>query len=280
MRFVILHYHIFKNAGSTIENILDAYFGERFCRLDTPDPNACISNSAVLSHLESNPQIGAISSHQIRHPVPMAPGFLFFDLCFLRDPLDRIGSIYHYLREKPVENDPLSDLAIRCDLRDFIIRVMEHMPQYVDNVQVNLLANGTSGYRSPSQQDFDCAVERMLDTSFLGVVDCFDESLVAGQYLLNPVFPGFDCAQPPVNASQRLGESFSSRLSSMEESCGEQVFAELQRLNALDSELVSRARAEVARRLEMVPDASIRWLKRKKQLPSDQTSVQQNVSNG
>ena len=37
MRFVILHYHILKNAGSTIEEALDHSFGERFERLDSVD---------------------------------------------------------------------------------------------------------------------------------------------------------------------------------------------------------------------------------------------------
>ena len=36
MRLVILHYHIFKNAGSTIEDILDHSFGERFASWTRP----------------------------------------------------------------------------------------------------------------------------------------------------------------------------------------------------------------------------------------------------
>ena len=260
MRFVILHYHFFKNAGSTIENILDEYFGERFCRLDTPDPQACLSNADLLSHVETHENLCAVASHQIRHPVPTAPGFVFFDLCFLRDPLDRIGSIYYYLREKPGEGNVLSDLATRYELRDFLIFVMEHLPHYVNDVQVNLLANGGQGHERPSREDLDCAIRRTLETSFLGVVDCFYESLIAGQYLLNPVFPGFDCAQLPVNISNRAGDTLASRMSAMKEACGDQVFSELLRLNALDSELVRLARAEVRRRFALVPDGPERLL--------------------
>jgi len=36
MRLVILHYHIFKNAGSTIEEIFGPQLWRRFARLDTP----------------------------------------------------------------------------------------------------------------------------------------------------------------------------------------------------------------------------------------------------
>src|SRR5258708_954427 len=167
MRFVILHYHIFKNAGSTIENILDEYFGERFCRVDTADHDACFSNGALLSHLHDYPHLSAVSSHQIRYPVPTAPGFLFFDLCFLRDPLDRIGSTYYYLREKPSEADPLSEIANRYELGDFVMRAVERMPHSVSDAQVDLLANGGSRHGNPSRKDLDRALHRMFDTSFL-----------------------------------------------------------------------------------------------------------------
>ena len=37
MRFVILHYHVLKNAGSTVEEILERSFRGKFSRLDTTD---------------------------------------------------------------------------------------------------------------------------------------------------------------------------------------------------------------------------------------------------
>ncbi len=82
MRSVILHYHIYKNAGMSIEETLDRNFGERFCRLDTDDPNGHVTNDDLLAYLNRNAHVQAISSHQIRYPIPAAPGIFFFDLCF------------------------------------------------------------------------------------------------------------------------------------------------------------------------------------------------------
>jgi hypothetical protein len=254
MRFVVLHYHIFKNAGSTIENMLDRNFGERFCRLDTADPDGKLSNDVLLSYLRTNSRIEAFSSHHLRHPVPAAQGFLFFDLCFLRDPLDRIRSIYDYLREKPRPGDPVSDLAGKWRLPEFIPRVIETMPFQVNDVQVNLLANAGDYDHPPGQIDFDRAVKRMLETAWLGVVDQFNESIVGGRNLLEPVFPGLVCAVQPVNASRVLDDALQLRLLKFEKACGSRVYDELVRLNALDHELLRRARSEVTRRFNLAPD--------------------------
>ena len=102
--------------------------------------------------------------------MPCVPGFLFFDVCFLRDPLDRIRSMYDYFREKPVEGDPMSDFGNRLPLGGFVAKLIEEMPWYIHDAQVNLLANGIAN-DIPEPGDFDRAVSKMLRTSFLGVVD-------------------------------------------------------------------------------------------------------------
>jgi hypothetical protein len=250
MRFVILHYHFLKNAGMTIEDMLHRSFGSGFRSIDTPDRDGHVSTETVLSLLDQNPLLKAISSHQIRYPVPQVPGVLFFDLCFLRDPLDRIRSTYDYFREKPSPGDPVSDFATALPLGQFIRRLIDKMPWHVNDGQVNLLANGIAD-DPPTQQDFDRAVSKMLQTSFLGVVDCFERSLVAGQHFLRPVFPELNCAAEATNATAGLGGTLEKRVAGVREACDAEVYAELLRLNAFDSKLVDLARAEVERRFKV-----------------------------
>jgi hypothetical protein len=254
MRFVLLHYHFLKNAGSTIENILDHNFGERFARVDTPERSGHFTNAALLEFLEGRPEVAAVSSHQIRHPLPEARGYLFFDLCFLRDPIDRIRSMYDYFRQKPAAGDPLSDLANRSDLGEFITCLVERFREEVTNVQVALLAHGGVDEHPPDQQDFKAALERVLDTAFLGVVDRFNQSLIAGRHWLDPVFPALDCTYAAANVSGGMEGSVAARRRKLRDACGRRVYRELVKLNALDCELVRRARAEVRRRLALVPE--------------------------
>ena len=247
MRFVILHYHFLKNAGMSIESMLHRSFGSFFSSIDTPERDGHISPDELLPHLRAHPQLRAISSHQIRYPVPCAPGFLFFDVCFLRDPLDRIRSMYDYFREKPSPGDPVSDFANAHPLGEFAASLIREMPWYVSDAQVNLLANGIAN-DVPAPGDFDRAAAKMLRTSFLGVVDCFEESLRAGQHFLQPVFPTLDCTPETENVSSGGDGTVADRIAMLREACRPDVFEELIRINSGDAKLVELARAEVHRR--------------------------------
>ena len=120
---------------------------------------------------------------------------MFYDLCFLRDPIDRIRSTYDYFRIKPQDGDPVSDMANRANEAEFVAHLIENYPWMVNDVQVNLLANGLINDQPQGAQDLERATARMLETSFLGVVDQFHESIIAGQHALRIVFPNLNCAQ-------------------------------------------------------------------------------------
>jgi hypothetical protein len=254
MRPVLLHYHILKNGGSSIIEILRRSYWGTFSEFDLEDRDAEIKPPDLIAFLERNPRVNAFSSHQIFYPLPQVPGFLFFDICFLRDPIDRIRSIYDYFRGRPIEGDPIRQLANDHTLGDFVRRLVEEMPWTVNDVQVNLLANGLVHDQPRGVSDLDVAARRMLDTSFLGVVDRYNESLVAGQHGLSALFPGLNCVQAPVNDSAAPGLTFEQRQEQFRNSCDGGVYAELLRLNEMDLELLRRARDEVRRRFELVPD--------------------------
>jgi hypothetical protein len=259
-RCVLLHYHFFKNAGTTIEEILAQSFGH-FARLDNADPDRPISNAELLEFLERDPRIEAVSSHHIHYPMPRAKGFLFFDICVLRDPLERVRSMYDYFREKSFPGYSLSDLANRTGPGEFLAELVERAPFHVNDVQVNLLANGEWDH-PPQEDDLERATRRMRTASFLGVVDRFAESLVAAEYALRPVFPTLDCAQPAANVSPRPRPP-------LEEICDPSIYRKLRELNRLDTELLERARAEAMRRFEATPDAEERLRRLEKRIGDD-----------
>ena len=224
LRFVLLHYHILKNAGTTIEAMLERSFGKRFCSIDHQhERDAHFRNDSLLSLIGADPDLKAVSSHQIRYPVPTVRGYIFFDLCFLRDPIDRIRSTYDYFREKPSAGDPVSQFANELPLGDFIARLIEEMPWYMNDIQVNLLSNGIVN-DCPCSQDLDRATARMLRMAFPGVVENISESLVAGQYFLQPIFPELNCAALAQNVSNAFGVALSEKLARVKDACEKKVF--------------------------------------------------------
>ena len=243
MRFVILHYHILKNAGSTIEEALDRSFGERFQRLASTHRDHTITTAQLLEFAKTNPNLEALSSHQIRYPMPETRGILFFDICFLRDPIDRVRSMYDYFRKRPADGDPVSELANLTEPADFVEGMVKDFPLQIRNVQVNLIAaEGDSD--EPTEADLELATARMMEATVPGVVDMFDESVAAGQYRLRTIFPRIDFAHEPVNVSDQRSV------------CDPRVWDELIAMNELDLKLVERVRQEVRRRRKIEPSTT------------------------
>jgi hypothetical protein len=250
MRCVILHYHIFKNAGSTVEDILANTFFERFARYDSPDFDHVVTQEEIVEYVERDPNLQAFSSHQIRYPMPAKAGFLFFDWCVLRDPIERLRSTYQYFRKKPAPGEPASELANRYPPGEWAARMVREYPYRINDVQVDMLSRGNND-DPPDEADLVRATERMRAISMLGVVDCFQQSLIAGQYFLRPVFPTLAIGQQAANVTEGKGITLA-------EACEPEIYAELMRLNALDIRLLELAREEVMRRFAMVPDGAER----------------------
>src|SRR5260370_39020588 len=89
-RQVILHYHIFKNAGTTVEPILKNNFRARFARFDSDDYNSTVSNESLLEFLAVHSDVVAITSHHLRPPKPLDDHFVVHDILFLRHPVARL----------------------------------------------------------------------------------------------------------------------------------------------------------------------------------------------
>jgi len=244
-RWVILHHHIFKNAGSTVDFALKRAFNGRFATIHGPTPDSVLRHSDVLRFLCAHPDVAAVSSHHLTYPKPSQPGWVFFDLCFFRDPLLRLWSMYRYLRRAESAGE-LGDLAKSMAPGAFFELLIEERPHLVNDVQVNILANGGAYTRPPSPADLDAAVATLGQISILGVVELFDQSLVAAEYFLQPAFARLQFHYVRQNASP-------AARSGLREEIGEGLYGHLRDMNRLDYRLLDLARQEVLRRYALVP---------------------------
>jgi hypothetical protein len=181
---------------------------------------------------------------------------ILFDLCFLRDPIQRLWSVYKYLCR--VESfDELSARAKSMSPRQFFELAIEEHPQLVNDVQVSLIVNGGAYTRPPAFTDLRVAVDVLRRISVIGLVDLFDESLTAAEYFLRPAFPRLQFQYVKQNVSPALspndGDTNVQPEEQLREAIGEVLYARLEQLNQLDYHLVARARQEVLRRFALMP---------------------------
>jgi hypothetical protein len=253
-RWVLLHHHIFKNAGSTIEYVLRRSFEEQFATLHGPAHDSVIGGPALAAFLDANPEIAAVSSHHVRYPVAVIPGTILFDVCFFRNPLRRLWSMYRYFRFTDAAGR-LARCARTAQAPAFFDLLLGEYPHLVNDAQVNALANSGVYTRPPTRRDLHVAFERVRQICVLGVVELFDESAVTAEYFLRPTFPALRFEYVTQNATGTLHEDWEDEFRS---EIGEARYAHFERMNRLDMQLFAFAKEELLRRYEMVPERSAR----------------------
>ncbi|HUA59055.1 MAG TPA: hypothetical protein VML19_09900 [Verrucomicrobiae bacterium] len=253
-RYILLHYHIFKNGGSTIESILERQFPERFATLHGSSSETALDASDLLRFLSRHPKVCAVSSHHLRYPKPQNGQSVFFDCCFLRHPLARLQSSYRYFCRCGLDH-PLAIWARAYTSREFMRRLIDEAPHQVCDVQVTQLANAGAFTRPPGEQDLERAGAIVREMALPGLVEMFDESLVVGEFFLRPAFPTLRMEHVPVNVSGD-GDPPADSPEYWTNLWGKDLYQTLLRMNELDIELVARARREILRRLDLIPRVS------------------------
>ena len=69
-RDVIVHYHIYKNAGSSVEKALETAFGDAVGSIHGSLPWSVITSAELTEYILSNPHVSAVTSHHLRPPLP------------------------------------------------------------------------------------------------------------------------------------------------------------------------------------------------------------------
>jgi len=250
-RHVIIHYHIFKNAGSTLAAALERNFGPTFASWDGNEFNAQISGAELLDFLREHRHILAVTSHHLRPPKPSSESFVFHDVLVLRHPVDRIRSMYDFYHEALATDDPLTQEAKRLNQRAFFEFLITDYPHLVTNSQINYVAN--RGGKIPDEADCERACRMVREASVVGVADQFDICMAVAEHRLREFYPGLDLSYVSENVTRGRRKNTKERLHEFEKQCGADLYAKLVQLNQLDFKLADTARDEALSRLKKLP---------------------------
>jgi hypothetical protein len=122
----------------------------------------------------------------------------------------------------------------------------------VSDVQVTQLANSGVFTRPANDADLERATVLMRDMAVPGLVEMFDQSLIAGEYYLRPAFPELRLEYVPQNVSPAAPHVRQDSREYWTELWGKDLCQRLHRMNEMDLELVHRTKAEIRSRLDKI----------------------------
>jgi len=250
VRNVILHYHIFKNAGTSIETALSRSFGSAWRSYDKDPLWANVTASDFLEILEAEPELKAISSHQGRWPVPSADGLRIFPLLLLRHPIDRVGSMYSYNRrigEPDAMARTLSEYVdwLLGDCGSMVVRSFQTLFLSDDDALTDFPGGPVS---EVTADHLSSALNRLNGLEVFGLVERFEESIAIFRQWLEPTFPELKLTVFRENASTDRHSSLKERLHKIANQLGRRRMRRLKRVNEADLELWSSATEQFERR--------------------------------
>lgn len=235
MRKVILHYHLFKNAGTS----LDAAFKENVA----PDewvtkefpgqPKA--NRDQVAEWILENPQAKIFSSHTAYLPPPNLEGVKVLPVIFMRHPIDRIASAYAF--EKKQGGDCFGAvLARNTDISGYIeTRLALPNDRQCRNFHMQRFAMMFGERQGDEYTRAKMAIEKL---PFLGIVEQFADSMLRlEKWLQSEGFNGMQLKPVEKNVSRDIKKSLDEKLEDFEKRISSDVFSKLVEANKGDLDL-------------------------------------------
>ncbi|MGM0831836.1 MAG: sulfotransferase family 2 domain-containing protein [Pseudomonadota bacterium] len=238
MRKVILHYHLFKNAGTS----LDAAFKENVAPEEwvtkefPSQPKA--NRDQVAEWILENPQAKIFSSHTAYLPPPNLEGVKVLPVIFMRHPIDRIASAYAF--EKKQGGDSFGAvLARNTDLSGYIeTRLALPHDRQCRNFHMQRFAMMFGERQGDELTRAKMAIEKL---PFIGIVEQFSDSMShLEKWLKSEGFEDIELKPVEKNVSRDIKKSLDEKLEDFERRISTDVFSKLMKENNDDLSLYEK----------------------------------------
>lgn len=253
-RVIIIHNHVFKNAGTTIDWALRKNFGKAF--VDHRDDRNMQRGAEFLGpYLKESSWIKALSTHHLRPPLPVMNDTLLLTIMMFRHPIERVTSVYNFER-KQINADTLgARYARNHDLREYVLwRMRFDVPPTIRNFHIyRTLPPPADWKREVDKADLAKAISYVESIEMLGFVEHFDESMVLFEETLRPFFPEIDLSYEIQNVGQPREKTQAERIEGLRQELGNDVFNLLMENNMKDLDLYGSARKSFNERINRVP---------------------------
>lgn len=250
-RNVIVHVHIFKNAGSSFDSTLLANFKANF--VDHREDHLIKKDKDFLeNYLKENDNIKAFSSHSVYHKPKDFDDVRLHSVYFLRHPIERIRSVYSFEKKQPTEDSSGAKMAKELDFKEYVAwRMQDDAPATIRNLQTIFIAG--DGQQGHANKIFELALENLNASPLLGIVDRYDESMIVFEEHLRQFFPKIDLSYIRRNVTDTdIQASIEEKVKKIFQQLGEPLQELVRQKNEFDLELYKRANSLLDEKIDRI----------------------------
>jgi hypothetical protein len=248
MRTLILHHHLFKNAGTSIDLALARAFGARWRSVEAGGGE--LTAEDLLRLAEADPALAAVSSHTFRPPFGVSGRLRLLPVVLLRHPLDRARSAYEFERQQRADTFG-ARLAKETDFRGYIETLLgQRGNRSMRNFQANKLSVlPRNNLDEASELSSLLAIASQLP--FLGLVETYELSMGIFAGLISREFEPVSFEVVRANQTRaRHDSTLEERLAAARAALGPEVAARFDEANRTDLQLYRLVRQQHDRLIE------------------------------
>lgn len=235
-KVILIHHHIFKNAGNSFNYALNQYFKNTFFKFDLPK-SQIVTRKDIKQFILEHPQALAISSHHACMPTPKGKNYRTISSVILRQPLARIESIYKF-GQKQKENK-----ANELSFKEYVLWRLEKTPNMFCNYQTYYCSRSEKSQFSqiPNDESLEKAIANLKKCFLVGTVENYQNFLEFSQQKLRRFYPDIILKYSFRNKTSVGLKTIDQVKLSLVEKLGEELVAEIENRNQLDYELYRKA---------------------------------------
>ena len=234
---ILIHHHIFKNAGTSFCYALKKYFQERFLEYDLPN-SRIVTRKDLKKFIQDNPQALAISGHHISLNTPRQPNYQLISSILLRQPLARIKSIYKF-EQRQQANTSGAIQAKKLNFKEYVLWRMDATPNMLGNYQTHYCSRTKPAdiRKKPTEKDLEIAIANLKKCAIVGTVERYEDFLQLALDRLREFFPDIYLGYIRLNKTAASPQSIEDIKSNLVVELGESLVTELEAKNQLDQKL-------------------------------------------